>query len=62
MKCDNCKKTAKYNIEKVWVEYTINKHDEYSQRSRHVENQDPSEENNLHLCKQCRDEWLKDFE
>ena len=60
MKCENCGSPARFNLQKIWIEYSINKDGEYSTRSRHIDNQDPYEDNNLHYCKICRDKFVED--
>jgi hypothetical protein len=52
MQCDQCNKTAKYNIQKVWVVSLVKKDGDYGPVET-LDNQDPIGDDNLHLCRKC---------
>jgi len=53
IKCDFCKNNkAKYNLQKVWVLWKIDKNDNYKFVST-LDIEEPVGEENLHLCENC---------
>jgi len=58
MKCQQCCKNPKFNVQKTWITYEIPTPGEYGPRSI-PDNQDPKGDDNLFLCKKC---YLKMFD
>lgn len=56
-KCIRCGKPATVNVQKLWVKWDYDaENDEYSQRYELLDIE-PSEGENLHLCRKCFEEW-----
>lgn len=62
MECDyhsECGKDATCNYQKVWVRYSLNKDGDYGARKYNDElNEDPSGDDNIHLCKEHEQKML----
>jgi|GEM_PF-1303296 hypothetical protein len=61
IKCDYCKAKAVVNFQKIWVKFIIDKNGEYKQDNNFygAEFEQPTEEDNVHLCKRHLKEFLK---
>lgn len=61
--CDYCSKPAVANYQKVWVRYAVDKNGDYGKRENtgdwegHL-NDDPSGDDNAHVCKTHEGPWL----
>jgi hypothetical protein len=56
-KCINCGKPATVNIQKLWIKWEYDaKRDEYS-TEHEILDIEPSDSENLHLCKKCMKLW-----
>jgi NADH dehydrogenase/NADH:ubiquinone oxidoreductase subunit G len=60
IKCDYCDKNSKCNLQKIWVKYDINEKGNYSEDKNFdtFNIEEPMNENNLHLCRSCFENWL----
>ena len=58
-KCIHCGKLATVNVQKLWVKWEYDaENDEYSSKYELLDIE-PSETENLHLCRECFENWRK---
>ena len=61
IECDYCKQPAVRNYQKIWVSWKINQKDEsYSKEPElELDIEESQDEENIHLCKEHLELWLK---
>lgn len=61
IKCDFCDTGAVINFQKAWMRFTIDKNGEYREDRKFLacDLEEPIEGDNIHLCKEHSEKWLK---
>ena len=59
IKCYYCNKNSRFNLQKVWVKYNIDKKGNYNEDKNFdtFDIEEPIDDDNLHLCKSCFENW-----
>lgn len=59
IKCNFCDKDSKYNLQKVWVKYNIDKKGYYKEDKDFdtFDIEEPINDDNLYLCESCFENW-----
>ena len=62
VKCDYCNMNAFANFQKVWVKYNINKNGAYKISKDFINSclEEPSINENVHLCKKHLRKWINE--
>lgn len=59
IKCNFCDKNSKFNLQKVWVKYDIDKKGYYKEDKDFdtFDIEEPTNDDNLHFCEGCFGNW-----
>lgn len=60
VKCDFCNKPAAYKLQKMWIRWIHTNSGEYKKPKLLFEADEPTGENNLHLCEKHYKAWHED--
>lgn len=62
IECDFCDTDAKFNFQKIWNKFTINKDGYYREDKSFcgADVEEPINNENVHLCGQHVDKWIND--